>query len=128
MEHFAKDDPRFLAGTGLIYYELDSISNTIDRTYGTVDQKVHYPKFTDLVGMGAWSLPKPNFVLEEMTAGELVDKIKQDSSTRTMTPPPAHNTGKHRPHIDPGPNQHKKTNENFTIGYNDAYVYDMFYE
>lgn len=45
-------DPRFLYGTAAIHYNVDSDTQDITRTYGTVDQKRHYPRITDFINYG----------------------------------------------------------------------------
>jgi hypothetical protein len=42
-------DPRFLPQSAQIYYETDSQVEDIDRLYGTVSQKIDYPKFANFI-------------------------------------------------------------------------------
>ena len=51
-------DPRFTPFNAMIHYDIDSDVNTIDRTYGTVEQKIRYPKLTDLFNYGLSGVPK----------------------------------------------------------------------
>jgi hypothetical protein len=46
-EHLS--DPRFLPFTALVHYQVGSDVNDIDRLYGTKDQRINYPKYTDLL-------------------------------------------------------------------------------
>lgn len=51
-------DPRFVPFNALVHYDTDSDVNTIDRVYGTVEQKIQYPKLTDLFNYGIAGVPK----------------------------------------------------------------------
>jgi hypothetical protein len=42
-------DPRFVPFNTFIRYVTDSEENSIDRTYGTVAQKIRYPKIADYI-------------------------------------------------------------------------------
>ncbi len=57
------DDPRFLPFSVATTYDVGDDVQTIDRTYGTVEQGLRYPKYTELVGLGVKSLPKAQFKL-----------------------------------------------------------------
>lgn len=58
-EHYSSEpDPRFLVGAGNLYYNVGSDINEITRVYGTVDQRITYPKYTDAVVYGITSVPK----------------------------------------------------------------------
>lgn len=46
-------DPRFVPYNALVHYDVESDVNTIDRTYGTVDQKIEYPKLLNLFRYGS---------------------------------------------------------------------------
>lgn len=65
-EHLTSEpDPRFLVGAGDLYYNVGSDINEITRTYGTVDQRITYPKYTDAVVYGITSVPtEPTNYLE----------------------------------------------------------------
>ena len=52
-------DPRFLGGTSELHFNVGSDVNDITRSYGTVDQKRHYPKLTDYVNYGISSVLEP---------------------------------------------------------------------
>lgn len=55
-------DPRFVPFNSLIYYDTDSNVNTIDRTYGTVEQKLRYPMLADLYTLGVAGVPKDQYL------------------------------------------------------------------
>lgn len=57
-EHLVSQDPRFVPYNTLIYYDTDSDVNTIDRTFGTVDQKIDYPKLSNLFYKGIAGVSK----------------------------------------------------------------------
>jgi len=65
-EHLSSEpDPRFLVGAGDLYYNVGSDINEITRVYGTVDQRITYPKYTDAVVYGISSVPtEPTNYLE----------------------------------------------------------------
>jgi hypothetical protein len=58
-EHLADrtTDPRFLYGSGDDYRQVGSDTNSIDRVYGTVDQKIRYPTYSDMVSYGVTGVP-----------------------------------------------------------------------
>ena len=60
-EHLTKD-PRFVPYNALVHYDIDSDVNTIDRVYGTTEQKIRYPKLTDLFTLGVAGVPKEQYL------------------------------------------------------------------
>lgn len=57
-EHLSSEpDPRFLVGAGDLYYNVGSDINEITRVYGTTDQRIVYPTYTDAVVYGITSVP-----------------------------------------------------------------------
>ncbi|MEM3062383.1 MAG: hypothetical protein QW303_02390 [Nitrososphaerota archaeon] len=53
-----KEDPRWRAGNISFVYDNESKINTIDRIYGTVEQRRVYPKWTNIFKYGILGIPK----------------------------------------------------------------------
>ncbi len=90
-EHFApypgEPDPRFLPYTALISYEIGSNINEITRLYGTVQQKITYPTYTNMMKYGLVTMPpEPPAAPKGPTTKDFrpLDVVKQEEEAKAI--------------------------------------------